>query len=138
MGPRSGMGTGLAKKPGNGGGVKVPTVSRSRVGKHPLYPGERRRMARDLTRIGEKARAEPKTCFTSIYHLVKEVDLLRACYQQAEKGKAPGVDGVSRSTGGTWRAISKICPKDWAGWLTVRNPSCAGISQNPGAGRSGR
>ena len=53
-------------------------------------------MARDLTRIGEKARAEPKTCFTSIYHLVKEVDLLRACYQQAEKGKAPGVDGVTK------------------------------------------
>ena len=57
-------------------------------------------MARDLTRIGEKARAEPnaepKTCFTSIYHFVKDVDLLRACYQQAEKGKAPGVDGVTK------------------------------------------
>ena len=78
MGPRSGMGTGVARKPGNAGGVKVPTVSRSRVGKHPLYPGERRRMA-SLTRIGEKARVEPKTCFTSIYHLV--MDLLRACYQ---------------------------------------------------------
>ena len=96
MGPRSGMGTGVARKPGNAGGVKVPTVSRSRVGKHPLYPGERRRMARDLTRIGEKARVEPKTCFTSIYHLVKDRDLLRACYQQAEKGKAPGVDGVTK------------------------------------------
>ena len=53
-------------------------------------------MPRDLTRIGEKARAEPKTCFTSIYHLVKEVDLLRARYQQAKKGKAPGVDGVTK------------------------------------------
>ncbi len=53
-------------------------------------------MARDLTRIGEKARAEPKTCLTSIYHFVKDVDLLRACYQQAEKGKAPGVDGVTK------------------------------------------
>ena len=36
MGPRSGMGTGLARKPGNAGGVKVPTVSRSRAGKHSL------------------------------------------------------------------------------------------------------
>ena len=27
---------------------------------------------------------------------MKEVDLLRACYQQAKKGKAPGVDGVTK------------------------------------------
>jgi len=53
-------------------------------------------MARDLTRIGEKARKEPKTCFTSIYHFVKDVDLLRACYQQTEGKKAPGVDGVTK------------------------------------------
>lgn len=53
-------------------------------------------MARDLTRIGEKARREPKTCFTSIYHFVKDVDLLRACYQQTERRKAPGVDGVTK------------------------------------------
>lgn len=53
-------------------------------------------MARDLTRIGEKARKEPKTCFTSIYHFVKDVDLLRTCYQQTERRKAPGVDGVTK------------------------------------------
>ena len=53
-------------------------------------------MARDLTRIGEKARKEPKTCFTSIYHFVTDVDLLRACYQQMEGKKAPGVDGVTK------------------------------------------
>ena len=53
-------------------------------------------MASDLTRIGEKARQEPKTCFTSIYHQVKEVYLLRTCYQQMERRRAPGIDGLTK------------------------------------------
>lgn len=53
-------------------------------------------MASDLTRIGEKARKDPKTCFTSIYHYVKDVDLLRTCYQQMERRRAPGVDGLTK------------------------------------------
>ena len=90
------MGTGVAKSSGNAEGVKVPTVSRSRVGKHSPYAEEGVRMASDLTRIGEKARQEPKTCFTSIYHQVKEVDLLRTCYQQMERRRAPGIDGLTK------------------------------------------
>jgi len=31
-------------------------------------------MARDLTRIGEKGRKEPKLKFTSIYHFVTDKD----------------------------------------------------------------
>ncbi len=53
-------------------------------------------MARDLTRIGDKASSDPKTRFTSIYHFVKDVDHLRACYRRTKKGKAPGVDGVTK------------------------------------------
>lgn len=53
-------------------------------------------MARDLTRIGEKARKEPKTCFTSIYHYVTEAEELKRSYERIETGKAPGVDGVSK------------------------------------------
>lgn len=57
-------------------------------------------MARDLTRIGEKARKEPKTCFTSIYHYVKDAELLRSCYQKTEGRRAPGVDGVTKQAYG--------------------------------------
>lgn len=53
-------------------------------------------MARDLTRIGDRARRDPKTCFTSIYHYVTDVDHLRACYRRTEGKKAPGVDGVTK------------------------------------------
>lgn len=53
-------------------------------------------MARELTRIGEKARKEPKTCFTSIYHYVTDEEYLRACYKELEPGKAPGIDGVTK------------------------------------------
>ena len=53
-------------------------------------------MASDLTRIGEKARRDPATCFTSIYPYVKDVELLRASYQQVKRRKAPGVDGLTK------------------------------------------
>lgn len=53
-------------------------------------------MARDLTRIGEKARKEPKMKFTSIYHFVTDKDHLRACYEGIDPGAAAGVDGVTK------------------------------------------
>ncbi len=53
-------------------------------------------MAKDLTRIGQVARREEKTKFTSIYHFVSDVDHLRASYKETEKGSAPGVDGVTK------------------------------------------
>lgn len=53
-------------------------------------------MARDLTRIGERARRERKCRFTSIYHYVTDVDQLRASYEQIEGDRALGVDGVSK------------------------------------------
>lgn len=53
-------------------------------------------MARDLTRIKEKALKEPKTCFTSLYHYVTDLDHLRSCFKQIKPGKAPGIDGVTK------------------------------------------
>jgi RNA-directed DNA polymerase len=53
-------------------------------------------MARDLTRIGELARKEPRTRFTSIYHYVTDVDHLRACYADLPADRAVGVDGVGK------------------------------------------
>src|SRR5215212_8721237 len=53
-------------------------------------------MARDLTRLREKAREESKTAFTSIYHYVTDEDHLRACYERIEAGKAAGIDGVTK------------------------------------------
>jgi len=53
-------------------------------------------MASDLTRIGEKARKEPKLCFTSLYHHVTDVDNLRECYRRIKPGKASGIDGVTK------------------------------------------
>jgi retron-type reverse transcriptase len=53
-------------------------------------------MARDLTRIREKAHKEPKTCFTSIYHFVMDLENLYASYAEIEPGAAPGIDGVTK------------------------------------------
>ena len=57
-------------------------------------------MATNLKRIGERARKEPQCRFTSIYHHVYDVDHLRACYESLEKGKKPGVDGVTKESYG--------------------------------------
>jgi RNA-directed DNA polymerase len=53
-------------------------------------------MATELTRIGEKARKEPETVFTSLYHHICDVDNLRACYDTLDAHKATGVDGVTK------------------------------------------
>ena len=53
-------------------------------------------MARDLTRIGERARQEPEARFTSIYHYVTDVDHLRACYAALPGKRAAGIDGVGK------------------------------------------
>jgi RNA-directed DNA polymerase len=53
-------------------------------------------MERDLTRIGEKARREPETRFTSIYHYVTDEGNLHASFRDLKAGKAPGIDGVEK------------------------------------------
>ena len=54
-------------------------------------------MARDLTRIGEKARQNSRMRFTSIYHFVTDRDHLRACYEGIDPEKATGVDGITKA-----------------------------------------
>ena len=53
-------------------------------------------MARDLTRINERARNKPKEKFTSIYHLMSEPEELRAGYEAIDGTAAPGIDGVTK------------------------------------------
>jgi group II intron reverse transcriptase/maturase len=53
-------------------------------------------MARDLKRIGERARKNRKEGFTSIYHFVTDVEHLRACYEELPADRVPGVDGMSK------------------------------------------
>jgi RNA-directed DNA polymerase len=53
-------------------------------------------MARDLTRIGERARKMREERFTSLYHYVTDRDHLRACYADLSAESAPGVDGVGK------------------------------------------
>lgn len=53
-------------------------------------------MARDLTRIGERARQEAKARFTSLYHFVTDLDHLHACYAALPGDRAAGVDGVGK------------------------------------------
>jgi RNA-directed DNA polymerase len=53
-------------------------------------------MARDLTRIGERARQEPEARFTSIYHYVTDLEHLQACYAALPRDRAAGVDGVGK------------------------------------------
>jgi len=53
-------------------------------------------MARDLTRIGERAQQKPPERFTSIYHYVTDMEHLRACYGALPADRAAGVDGVNK------------------------------------------
>lgn len=53
-------------------------------------------MATELTRIGEKARKEPKVVFNNLYHHIYDVDNLRACYDTLDTKKVTGVDGVTK------------------------------------------
>jgi RNA-directed DNA polymerase len=53
-------------------------------------------MSTKLKWIGEKARKEPGQVFTSLYHHVYDVDNLRACYEAQPKGRAVGVEGVTK------------------------------------------
>lgn len=53
-------------------------------------------MSTDLARIGERARKQPDLTFTSLYHHVADLDILRACYDALDGNKAVGVDGVTK------------------------------------------
>lgn len=53
-------------------------------------------MARDLTRIGERARRLRQERFTSLYHYVTDLDHLRACYADLSADRAAGIDGVGK------------------------------------------
>src|SRR5262245_19950850 len=68
----------------------------------------RRKMARDLTRIGERARQEPKLRFTSLYHYVTDEEHLRACYAALPAERAAGVDGVRKEEYGDNLEV-KLC-----------------------------
>jgi len=50
----------------------------------------------NLTRIGDRARANPGLVFTSLYHHVADIDHLRQCYRELKGKKALGIDGVSK------------------------------------------
>ncbi len=53
-------------------------------------------MARDLTRIGERAGQMREERFTTLYHYVTDEDHLRACYADLSADRAPGEDGVGK------------------------------------------
>jgi group II intron reverse transcriptase/maturase len=53
-------------------------------------------MSTDILRIGKKARQEPETVFTSLYHHITDVDNLRACYDALNGNKAVGIDGETK------------------------------------------
>ncbi|WP_230867012.1 hypothetical protein [Iocasia frigidifontis] len=53
-------------------------------------------MSTKLAKIAIKAKQNPKTVFTSLYHLLNE-ELLLLCHQELEAGKATGVDEVTKA-----------------------------------------
>lgn len=54
-------------------------------------------MATKLERIAEVAKTKPKERFTSLAHLLNE-EMIKECHGNMEKGKASGVDGVTKET----------------------------------------
>ncbi len=52
-------------------------------------------METKLARIAEMAKADPKVRFISIGHLIN-AEALKQCHEEMTKGKATGVDGVTK------------------------------------------
>ncbi len=48
-----------------------------------------------LTRIGKKARENPRERFNSIYHFLYDLTYLMYSYSLLNRDSAPGVDGVT-------------------------------------------
>ena len=89
-----GKGAGLAEKLGNTDRAKAPSGGNAGGQTFTTHRG-REGMTSDLTRIREKVRKEPKTCFTSIYHFVTDLSNLHISYAEIEPGASPGVDRVT-------------------------------------------
>ena len=52
-------------------------------------------METKLARISQLSREHPNMVFTSIGHLLNK-ELLQECHKKMEKGKAVGIDGVTK------------------------------------------
>ena len=52
-------------------------------------------MSTKITRISQIAKDKPKEKFTSVYHFINE-ELLLECYNELDKNKATGIDGVTK------------------------------------------
>ena len=83
-------------RPGNTGGGKDGTQEGPEQGTHLLYAGIGKEMGTKLDRIREMSKANPKTVFTSLYHLINE-ELLKDCHKDLDGKKAVGVDNVTKA-----------------------------------------
>jgi len=52
-------------------------------------------MGTKLERIAQISKEQPKTIFTSIYHLINE-ELLLQCHKELDGSKATGIDRVTK------------------------------------------
>ena len=62
-------------------GVKGPACHHPREGKHRHYARSEASVSPNLERISVKARAHPDLVFTSLSHLIADIDHLRTCYR---------------------------------------------------------
>lgn len=81
-------------RPGNAGRRKEDTCY------HPLRDTSythrgKKLMETKLKRIAHVAKEKPQERFTSLYHLLNE-ELILQCHELMEKGKATGIDGISK------------------------------------------
>ena len=53
-------------------------------------------MSTRLERVGQKAEAEKRLCFTNLFSLLK-VELLRESFYDLRRNASPGVDGITWS-----------------------------------------
>jgi group II intron reverse transcriptase/maturase len=86
----------VPKIPGNAGVGKDGTHVGLVQGTHLLYAGIGVEMGTKLDRIREMSATDPKTVFTSVYHLINE-ELLRECHKAMDGKKATGVDNVTKA-----------------------------------------
>lgn len=62
-------------------------------------PRSRESVETKMQRIAEKARQEPSSKFTSLFHLMNE-ELLRGCFEGLRKAAASGIDRVTKEAYG--------------------------------------
>ena len=111
----------VPEKPGNSGGGKATTPSRS-LDRAPTARSDGPSVLTRLNYITERAQEHTGEVFNNLYHLLN-YELLWYAFRKLKSNKPPGNDGVTVETS------RPTCRKTWGTWLTVEATSLSSPPQ---------